>query len=228
MPKRIIIVEDEPDVADLVDHYLKKEGFETEIHHNGAVALEKIRMKPPDIIILDLMLPEMDGLEICRTLRSETPTKGLPIIMLTAKSDELDRVLGLEMGADDYITKPFSPKELVARVKAVLRRGKIIGAADTLMEYDGLVLDPSRHRVTCEGKEVHLTAKEFGILEYLLKRPGRVISREQLLGAVWDIEYMGETRTVDVHIRYLRKKIPLLATAIVTVKSFGYKLKETS
>jgi two-component system alkaline phosphatase synthesis response regulator PhoP len=227
MPKRIVIVEDEPDVADLVDHYLKKEGFETEIFHDGAVALEKIRIKPPDIIILDLMLPGMDGLEICRTLRTETLTKGLPIIMLTAKGEELDRILGLEMGADDYITKPFSPKEMVARVKAVLRRGKITGVADTLLEYGGLILDAGRHRVTYEGKEINLTAKEFGILEYLLKRPGRVISREQLLEAVWEIEYMVETRTVDVHIRYLRKKIPLLAKAIVTVKSFGYRLKET-
>lgn len=226
MPKKIYIIEDEKDIADLVEHYLNKEGFRSETIFDGQKALEHIRRQPPDLLLLDLMLPGMDGLELCRILRSEPATKRLPIIMLTAKSEETDKIVGLEMGADDYLTKPFSPKELMARIRAVFRRNQPAEEEKAVLNYGKMLLDSERHVVSVSKKEVELTAKEFGLLEYLLKRPGRVLSREQILNAVWGQDYYGGNRTVDVHIRHLRKKIPLLDTAILTVKSFGYKLKE--
>jgi two-component system alkaline phosphatase synthesis response regulator PhoP len=226
MAKLIYIVEDERDIADLVEHYLKKDGFRSESISDGQRALERIRRQPPDLLVLDLMLPGMDGLELCRTLRSEPATKRLPIIMLTAKAEETDKIVGLEMGADDYLTKPFSPKELMARIRAVFRRNQPPEEAKAVLNYGKITLDGERHLVSVSKKEVELTAKEFGLLEYLLKRPGRVLSREQILNAVWGQDYYGGNRTVDVHIRHLRKKIPLLDSAILTVKSFGYKIKE--
>jgi DNA-binding response OmpR family regulator len=226
MPKRIAIVEDERDVADLVVHYLRKNGYDMVTYDNGETALSKLRSNPPDLLILDLMLPGIDGLELCRLLRADPATKWLPIIMLTAKGEETDRIVGLEMGADDYVTKPFSPNELMARVKAVLRRGQKAGAVSKVIRYGQLLLDDERHIVTIGKAEIELSAKEFGLLEYLLQRPGRVHSRDQILGAVWGHDYNGESRTVDVHIRHLRAKIPMLTKAIVTVKSFGYKLQE--
>jgi phosphate regulon transcriptional regulator PhoB len=226
MSKLIYIVEDERDIADLVEHYLKKDGFRSEAISDGQKALERIRRQPPDLLVLDLMLPGMDGLELCRILRSEPATKRLPIIMLTAKAEETDKIVGLEMGADDYLTKPFSPKELMARIRAVFRRNQPPEEAKAVLNYGKITLDGERHLVSVSKKEVELTAKEFGLLEYLLKRPGRVLSREQILNAVWGQDYYGGNRTVDVHIRHLRKKIPLLDAAILTVKSFGYKLKE--
>jgi phosphate regulon transcriptional regulator PhoB len=226
MSKLIYIVEDERDIADLVEHYLKKDGFRSEAISDGQKALERIRRQPPDLLVLDLMLPGMDGLELCRILRSEPATKRLPIIMLTARAEETDKIVGLEMGADDYLTKPFSPKELMARIRAVFRRNQPPEEAKAVLNYGKITLDGERHLVSVSKKEVELTAKEFGLLEYLLKRPGRVLSREQILNAVWGQDYYGGNRTVDVHIRHLRKKIPLLDAAILTVKSFGYKLKE--
>ena len=226
MAKLIYIVEDERDIADLVEHYLKKDGFRSESISDGQRALERIRRQPPDLLVLDLMLPGMDGLELCRILRSEQATKRLPIIMLTAKAEETDKIVGLEMGADDYLTKPFSPKELMARIRAVFRRNQPPEEAKAVLNYGKITLDGERHVVSVSKKEVELTAKEFGLLEYLLKRPGRVLSREQILNAVWGQDYYGGNRTVDVHIRHLRKKIPLLDAAILTVKSFGYKIKE--
>lgn len=226
MPKRIVIVEDDRDVADLVEHYLRKEGYATEQYHDGDKALKKLRASPPDLAVLDLMLPGMDGLEICRALRADTATKWIPVIMLTAKGEEADRIVGLEMGADDYVTKPFSPKELMARVKAVLRRGREKEGAAAVLSYGGLALDSGRHTVADGKRDVVLTAKEFGLLRYLMQRPGRLCSREQLLDAVWGDDFSGADRTVDVHVRHLREKIPMLAKAIVTVKSFGYKLQE--
>ena len=226
MAKLIYIVEDERDIADLVEHYLKKDGFRSESISDGQRALERIRRQPPDLLVLDLMLPGMDGLELCRILRSEPATKRLPIIMLTAKAEETDKIVGLEMGADDYLTKPFSPKELMARIRAVFRRNQPPEEARAVLNYGKILLDGERHVISVSKKEVELTAKEFGLLEYLLKRPGRVLSREQILNAVWGQDYYGGNRTVDVHIRHLRKKIPLLDAAILTVKSFGYKIKE--
>ncbi len=226
MAKLIYIVEDERDIADLVEHYLKKDGFRSEAISDGQRALERIRRQPPDLLVLDLMLPGMDGLELCRVLRSEPATKRLPIIMLTAKAEETDKIVGLEMGADDYLTKPFSPKELMARIRAVFRRNQPPEEAKAVLNYGKITLDGERHLVSVSKKAVELTAKEFGLLEYLLKRPGRVLSREQILNAVWGQDYYGGNRTVDVHIRHLRKKIPLLDAAILTVKSFGYKIKE--
>ena len=226
MAKLIYIVEDQRDIADLVEHYLKKDGFRSESISDGQRALERIRRQPPDLLVLDLMLPGMDGLELCRILRAEPATKRLPIIMLTAKAEETDKIVGLEMGADDYLTKPFSPKELMARIRAVFRRNQPPEEAKAVLNYGKITLDGERHVVSVSKKEVELTAKEFGLLEYLLKRPGRVLSREQILNAVWGQDYYGGNRTVDVHIRHLRKKIPLLDAAILTVKSFGYKIKE--
>ncbi|MBI5805948.1 response regulator transcription factor [candidate division TA06 bacterium] len=226
MSKLIYIVEDERDIADLVEHYLKKDGFRSESISDGQRALERIHRQPPDLLVLDLMLPGMDGLELCRILRSEPATKRLPIIMLTAKAEETDKIVGLEMGADDYLTKPFSPKELMARIRAVFRRNQPPEEAKAVLNYGKIILDGERHLVSVSKKAVELTAKEFGLLEYLLKRPGRVLSRDQILNAVWGQDYYGGNRTVDVHIRHLRKKIPLLDAAILTVKSFGYKLKE--
>ncbi|MCU0605952.1 MAG: response regulator transcription factor [Candidatus Edwardsbacteria bacterium] len=226
MPKRIAIVEDDRDVADLIEHYVRKNGHDSVMYDNGEAALAKIRSNPPDLLILDLMLPGIDGLELCRMLRADPATKWLPIIMLTAKGEETDRIVGLEMGADDYVIKPFSPNELMARVKAILRRSQKAGPVSKVIRYGQLLLDDERHIVTIGKTEIELSAKEFGLLTYLLQRPGRVHSRDQILAAVWGHDYNGESRTVDVHIRHLRAKIPMLTKAIVTVKSFGYKLQE--
>lgn len=226
MIKRIIIVEDERDIADLVDHYLRKEGFHTEIIADGGRALERIRKSPPDLVVLDLMLPGMDGLEICRTLRSEEKFRSLPIIILTAKGGESDKVVGLELGADDYVTKPFSPRELVARVRALLRRRAAEAIPQQVLRCGRLVLDPARHVVEYHNRSVELTAKEFSLLQYLMGHQGRVLSRDQLLNAVWGYDYVGGNRTVDVHVRHLRRKIPALARCLTTVKSFGYKMGE--
>src|SRR5262245_864201 len=228
MPTRILIVEDDPDIADLVAHYLDKAGFVTERVVSGREALAAIAAKPPDLVVLDLMLPQVDGLEICRMVRSEKKTASIPIIMVTARADESQRIVGLELGADDYLAKPFSPNELVARVRALLRRAHRgpAPAARTLV-YGPIVVDTERHVVLSDGRDVTLTAKEFLLLEYLLQHRGRVLSRDVLLTDVWGYRYTGGTRTVDVHVRRLREKLPILADALVTVKQFGYKLTES-
>jgi DNA-binding response OmpR family regulator len=224
---RVLVVEDDPDIAQLVVHYLGKAGFSTEVLSNGHDALVAIAARPPDLLILDLMLPQVDGLEICRIARSNETTSAIPIIMLTARAEESDRIVGLELGADDYLAKPFSPNELVARVRALLRRATraspLPGRAIT---YGPIAVDAERHTVSVAGVEVALTAKEFLLLEYLLQHRGRVLSRDLLLTDVWGYRYTGGTRTVDVHVRRLREKLPLLAKALVTVKQFGYKLLE--
>jgi DNA-binding response OmpR family regulator len=225
--KKILIVEDEKDILHLVKHYLEKEGYRVSTAVTGAEGLKLAKSDHPDLLVLDLMLPGMDGLEVCKRLRADQPTAILPIIMLTAKAEESDTVIGLELGADDYVTKPFSPKALVARVKALLRRiERSKDEAPARSAYGPLVLDRSRHEVTASGKDVTLTAKEFGLLDYLLQHQGRVLTREVLLNAVWGYEYYGTTRTIDVHVRRLKQKIPLLNDAIVSIKSLGYKLKE--
>ena len=225
--KKILIVEDERDILHLVKLYLEKEGFRVSTAVTGPDGLKAARTDRPDLLVLDLMLPDMDGLEVCKRLRTEPQTATLPIIMLTAKAEESDTIIGLELGADDYVTKPFSPKALVARVKALLRRiERSKEGAPARSSYGALVLDRDRHEVAVNGRDVTLTAKEFGLLDYLLQHPGRVLTREVLLNAVWGYEYYGTTRTIDVHVRRLKQKIPFLNDAIVSIKSLGYKLKE--
>lgn len=225
--KTILIVEDEADIASLIKLYLEKEGYHTALAKTGTDALKSLSSERPDMVILDLMLPEMDGLELCKKIRNKSETALLPIIMLTAKTEESDTIVGLELGADDYITKPFSPKALVARMKALFRRlERQSEDKQSSYRYGPLVLDLARHEVTMGGNEVSLTAKEFGLLEHFLRHPGRVLTRDVLLNAVWGYDYYGTTRTVDVHVRRLKLKLPLLDDAVVSVKSLGYKLLE--
>jgi two-component system, OmpR family, alkaline phosphatase synthesis response regulator PhoP len=224
--KKVLLVEDEEEILQLAKLYLEKEGFRTCLARTGLDALKQVKAERPDLVILDLMLPELDGLEVCKRIRSDSQTAMLPIIMLTAKAEESDTILGLELGADDYVTKPFSPKALVARVKALLRRLERRSDDATQLEYGTLVLDLDRHEARVKGREVPLTAKEFGLLEHLLRHPGRVLTRDVLLNSVWGYDYYGTTRTVDVHVRRLKQKIPLLNDTILSVKSLGYKLKE--
>jgi len=221
----VLVVEDDPDIAQLVVHYLAKAGFSTETVANGRDAIAAIAARPPDLLVLDLMLPQVDGLEICRIARANDATAGIPIIMLTARAEESDRIVGLELGADDYLAKPFSPNELVARVRALLRRAKrSTPAQGRTTTYGPIVVDSGQHTVSVAGKTATLTAKEFLLLEYLLQHRGRVLSRDLLLTDAWGYRHTGGTRTVDVHVRRLREKLPLLASALVTVKQFGYKL----
>jgi two-component system alkaline phosphatase synthesis response regulator PhoP len=222
---RVLVVEDDKDIADLIVHYLQKAGHVVDTLGSGALAIPRVSSTRPDLIILDLMLPGMDGMRVCEALRHEPATAAIPIIMLTARGEEGDRVAGLELGADDYVTKPFSPKELVARVGALLRRSQH-GPPRDVLEYRGITIDIARHTVEVDGVEVRLTAKEFLLLQYLVQHRGRVLSRDLLLSDVWGYQYTGGTRTVDVHIRRLREKLPLLSDAITTVKQFGYKLEE--
>lgn len=223
---RILIVEDDQDIAGLVAHHLAKAGYTSEILAAGTEVLARVRRDPPDLVVLDLMLPGLSGLEICRSMRADPSVSGVPIIMLTARTEETDRIVGLEIGSDDYVTKPFSPKELVARIGAVLRRTSRGRAGGAPLRFGSLLVDPDRHLVTLDGEEARLTAKEFLLLKYLIEHRGRVLSRDVLLSDVWDYKYTGGTRTVDVHIRRLREKLPVLSDAIVTIKQFGYKLVE--
>ena len=226
---KILVAEDDRDIAELIDRYLKKSGWTPHLVASGDGALVYARQHHTDLVILDIMLPGMSGLEVCRALRSHASTAQLPIIMLTARAEETDRIVGLELGADDYIVKPFSPNELVARIRALLRRAQRGAESDeTTLRYRSLVMDLPRHTVVNGGEPVKLTAKEFLLLRYLLRHKGRVLSRDVLLGDVWGYQYTGGTRTVDVHIRRLREKLPILVDALVTVKQFGYKLVEES
>src|SRR6476619_4138544 len=229
MALRILIVEDDPDIAELVARYLDKAGFTTERTGSGRDALAAIVARPPDLLVLDLMLPHVDGLEVCRAVRANDASAALPIIMLTARADESERIVGLELGADDYLAKPFSPNELVARVRALLRRaqrGEGPALPTKTLAYGPIALDTERHIVLLSGRDVTLTAKEFLLLQYLLQHRGRVLSRDVLLTDVWGYRYTGGTRTVDVHVRRLREKLPVLTDSLVTVKQFGYKLAD--
>jgi two-component system, OmpR family, alkaline phosphatase synthesis response regulator PhoP len=224
-PSRLLVVEDDHDIAHLLKHSLSRAGFTVDVLHSGAEVISRVRADTPDLLLLDLMLPGLDGLEVCRSLRSDPRTAAIAIIMLTARAEESDRIVGLELGADDYITKPFSPNEVVARVRALLRRAHRTTPGG-LLKYGPLAVDVERHLVTIDGVDVRLTAKEFLLLQYLLEHQGRVLSRDLLLSDVWGYSYTGGTRTVDVHVRRLREKLPLLGSALVTVKQFGYKLNE--
>ena len=221
----ILVAEDDRDIAGLVAHYLHKAGWTTHIVASGAEALACAREGGVDIVILDVMLPGLSGLEVCRALRADRATADLPIIMVTARAEETDRIMGLEIGADDYVSKPFSPNELVARIRALARRTRRDEPEAATLHLGSLVVDLARHTVTDDGRDVRLTAKEFLLLQYLLEHRGRVLSREVLLTEVWGYRYTGGTRTVDVHVRRLREKLPALVDALVTVKQFGYKLE---
>ncbi len=219
-------MEDDRDIADLVRRALEKASYKAEVVTSGREALTSIADRPPDLLVLDLMLPHVGGLDICRVVRSQEKTAGIPIIMLTARAEESERIAGLEVGADDYMAKPFSPNELVARVRALLRRANRQTPTKGTVTYGAIAIDAERHVVSSDGDPVTLTAKEFLLLEYLLRHRGRVLSRDVLLTDVWGYKYTGGTRTVDVHVRRLREKLPFLEAALVTVKQFGYKLLE--
>jgi DNA-binding response OmpR family regulator len=225
--RSILIVEDDKEIRDLLAHYLRKEGFQPLVACDGEEGLAKARTGKPDLILLDILLPKMDGLELLRKIRAEREIARTPVAMLTAKGDETDRIVGLELGADDYIPKPFSPREVVARIKAIFRRSRKPPEEmeESVYEYDGLLLDVARHEVRFKGKAVSLTSKEFRILQALLSAPGRVLSRESILQKAWGEGTHVIDRTVDVHIAKLRQKIPFLSEAIETVKDVGYKLR---
>jgi DNA-binding response OmpR family regulator len=221
---RVLVVEDDRDIAELVRRYLERAGFAVTHVSSGKDALTRLVQGPPDLLLLDLMLPHVNGIEVCRAARANPATAAIPIIMLTARAEESERIAGLEVGADDYIPKPFSPNELVARVRALLRRTHRQPAEAGTLTYGPIVVDTEQHTVSWSGQNVSLTAKEFLFLEYLLRHRGRVLSRDVLLTDVWGYKYTGGTRTVDVHVRRLREKLPPLEQALVTVKQFGYKL----
>jgi len=227
MKEKILIVEDEKDIVRMLEYNLKKEGFRTVSCHDGKMALDLANREHPDLIILDLMLPGMDGLDVCKALRIDTKTAAIPVIILTAKTQEADKVVGLELGADDYVTKPFSLRELTARIKAVLRRAKEKEKLPEVLELGDLILDFSKILVSVKGKSIELTAKEFELLKTLIQAKGRVLSRDYLLDAIWGFNNAMEiqTRTVDVHIRSLRKKLKSEAKHIITVKNYGYRFQ---
>lgn len=222
--KRLIaVVEDERDIAELVALNLSRAGYEAVKFYDGESFLFAAKSRKPDLVVLDLMLPGADGLDVCRTLKSDRSTKGIPIIMLTARGAEADRVAGLEVGADDYVVKPFSPRELVARVKAVLRRSDDKLQLKEVIRVEGLVVDPNQAQVTLKGKELDLTATERKILELLCAHPDRVFSRGQIIDYVWEYDKPVLDRTIDVHILNLRAKLGTLGRRLSTVRGAGYK-----
>jgi len=226
MPETILIVDDEPDVSDLLVYNLQKAGYKTVTARDGNVALQKARDEVPSLILLDLMLPLMDGTEVCRHLKADSKTAHIPIIMLTAKAEEVDRVVGLELGADDYVTKPFSPREIALRVKNVLRRANGKTAPAEILKFGDLTIDIAKHEVTLKDKVVDLTATEFKLLATLLERRGRVQSRDRLLTDVWGYEGDVDTRTVDTHMRRLREKLGKASDYVETVRGVGYRFAD--
>jgi DNA-binding response OmpR family regulator len=226
MKQKILVVDDEPDAVELIEFNLKAAGFQVTTAADGAEALKKARAVLPALIILDLMLPEVDGLEVCKILRRDQRTSAIPIIMLTAKAAEIDRVLGLELGADDYVTKPFSPRELILRVKRLLRSSDTAEEKVDRIVLPDLCVDLPRHQATVKGRPIDLTATEFKLLTVLAQRRGRVQSREQLLKDVWDYDNLIDTRTVDTHMRRLREKLGPAAKYLDTVRGVGYRFVE--
>jgi len=224
---RVLIVEDEPDLADPLAYLLRREGFEVEIAEDGPAALDAFASRGADIILLDLMLPGMPGTEVCRVVRS---TSKVPIIMLTAKDSEVDIVVGLELGADDYVTKPYSSRELLARMRAVLRRseGPELGLDDSVVDGGRVVLDIDRHTVAVDGETIPMPLKEFELLEVLMRNAGRVLTRGQLIDRVWGSDYFGDTKTLDVHIKRIRSRIernPSEPVMLLTVRGLGSRLE---
>lgn len=230
MKESILIVEDEKDIVKMLEYNLRKEGFRAISARNGEDALNLANSARPDLIILDLMLPGMDGLEVCKTLKANIKTAPIPIVMLTAKSQESDKIIGLELGADDYMTKPFSPRELIARIRAVLRRVREKDRLLEILKIGGLAIDFPRINVTVKNKPVELTSKEFELLKTLIKAKGRVLSRDYLLDTIWGFDQAAEiqTRTVDAHITTLRKKLKSESRRIITVKNYGYRFEDES
>ena len=224
--QHILVVEDETDIAALVRYHLERAGFRVRVAQNGEDALREVEAERPALIVLDLMLPDIEGTEVCRRIRRTPETAGLPILMLTAKGEEMDRVVGFELGADDYMTKPFSPRELVLRIKAILRRStrRHTGKEEQICAGN-LTVDVGAHRVWVQGTPVVLTATEFDLLVFLMRSPGRVHTREGLLDAVWGHDYVGYDRTVDTHVRRLRKKLGAAAGTIETVRGVGYRFR---
>lgn len=227
MKKKILLVDDEKTLVKTLTYNLEKDGYLVISAYDGEEALNKVESDNPDLIILDLMLPGVDGFEVCRRVRK---SMDLPIIMLTAKGDDIDKILGLELGADDYLTKPFNPRELLARVKAILRRSEPQGSSlKNILKIQDLQVDLYQHKVRVKGEEIDLTSKEFALLNLMASNPGRVYSREQLLEQIWGYNYYGDARTVDVHIRHLREKIesdPSNPRYVLTVWGTGYKFRE--
>jgi two-component system phosphate regulon response regulator PhoB len=223
--KTILIVEDERDVVDLLTLSLRKAGFAVSTTTDGTAGLHKARTERPAFIILDLMLPKMPGLEICKILKSDPATRQIPIMMLTAKAEEIDRIVGLEFGADDYVTKPFSPREVVLRIRAIMRRGDAKQEEERLA-VGPIMIDPARHEASVNGKRINLTSLEFKLLRTLVQRRGRVQARDRLLNDVWGYESIIDTRTVDTHVRRLRKKLGKAANMIESVRGVGYRLRE--
>lgn len=229
MKEKILIIDDEEHIVELIRYNLQNAGYETVEAYNGVDGLSLAKTEKPTIILLDVMLPVMDGLEVCKNLRSSEQTKGIPIIMLTAKSEEIDKILGLELGADDYITKPFSVRELMARIKAVLRRSSSEAEESTVFSFSDVMIDYDKHQVTKNNQKVELTLKEYELLDILVKNRGKVMKRDVLLDKIWGYEYVGETRTVDVHIRHLRQKLEdddKNPVYIETVRGIGYRFND--
>ena len=220
----VLVVDDEANIVELARMYLEQEGFRVQSANDGAKALDMISRQPPALMVLDLMLPEVDGWEVCRRVRSGKTAPDLPIVMLTARDEDVDKIVGLELGADDYVTKPFNPRELVARVKAILRRSHRSVVRESVVHVGDVTIDPARHEVTIAGRSVDLRPKEFDLLLALAEHHGMVLSRDQLLNLVWGYDFYGETRTVDVHIAQLRKKLVGSSVEVETVLSVGYKL----
>jgi DNA-binding response OmpR family regulator len=224
MAATILVVDDERNIVQLTRLYLAKEGFEVEVAYDGRQALEKAQSRHPDLIVLDVMMPEMDGFEVCRELRK---TSSVPIIILTARTDDVDKVVGLELGADDYVTKPFNPRELVARIKAVLRRAQTAAAPANILDAGGLRIDVPRREATLDGQPLTLRSKEFDLLATFLQHEGLVMDRERLIQLVWGHDFYGDTRTIDVHVAWLREKLAESRVQIQTVWGIGYKLVVT-
>jgi two-component system phosphate regulon response regulator PhoB len=226
MPGLILIVDDEPDLASTLDYNLQREGYQTRVAHTGQAALQQAALSPaPDLILLDLMLPDIPGTEVCRQLKGRPETKQVPVVMITAKGEEIDRVVGFEVGADDYVTKPFSVRELLLRVRAVLRRTQPQEAPGEDVSFGNLKVDAAAHRVWWEGEELVLTALEFKLLTTLLSRKGRVQTRKQLLDDVWGIHADVSTRTVDTHVKRLRQKLGTAGDYIETLRGVGYRFR---
>lgn len=227
--KTILIIEDDADIATLVDWHLKAEGFSTVVRHDGTAGLETAMAERPDLILLDLMLPGIDGLSICKTLKKNRETEHIPIIMLTARGEEIDRIVGFELGADDYMVKPFSPRELILRVRAVLKRSlpDEKSEKETALKYRDLHIDPERFTVRIGDEKIELTVTEFRLLKELVENRGKVRTRDQLLDRVWGYHFDGYARTVDTHVRRLRSKLGDYADGIETVRGVGYRFTET-
>ncbi|MBW2281738.1 MAG: response regulator [Deltaproteobacteria bacterium] len=226
LAQRILVVDDEPDLLELVRFNLEDAGYGVEVASSGSAALEVLRRSVPDLLVLDLMLPDVSGTEICRRVRSDARLANLPVIMLTARSSEIDRVVGFEVGADDYVTKPFSPRELVLRVQAVLRRRAAADDDAETLECGDLRVERSSHRCCVADEEVQLTAKEFRLLEALMSRPGRVLTRERLLDEVWGSDITVTRRTIDTHLKRLREKLGTAGDLIETVRGVGYRFAD--